>query len=73
MSVEHNTGTLVGSNLQGSREHEFNIYLHARPGYSYTEENTKCRFFVNRQLKNSIQVQLMETLFENQHGLVYTC
>lgn len=43
--------------FQGSRENEFNIYIHARPGNTYTKENTKCRFFINRQLKNSIQVE----------------
>jgi len=42
--------------FEGSGGHEFNIYIHARHGYSYTKKNTKCQFFVNRQLKNTIQV-----------------
>lgn len=47
---------IVYWNSQGSGEHEFTIYIHARPGYSYTDKNTKCHYFVDRQLKNSIQV-----------------
>uniref|UniRef100_A0A7I4FRT6 Uncharacterized protein n=1 Tax=Physcomitrium patens TaxID=3218 RepID=A0A7I4FRT6_PHYPA len=42
--------------FERSRDHEFNIYIHARPGFSYTEENTQCSSFINRQLNNSIQV-----------------
>ena len=59
VAFEHNMRIIVCWNLQGSLGHEFNIYLHARPGYSYTKQNTKCRFFVNRQLNNSIQVQFI--------------
>lgn len=54
--VEHRVRTIVFWNLQGAREHEFNIYIHARPGYSYTARNTKCKHFIDRQLKNPIQV-----------------
>lgn len=42
--------------FEGSQDHDFSIFIHARPGYVYTEENTKCRAFVNRQLEDSIQV-----------------
>jgi len=42
--------------FEGSREAEYSVYIHARPGYSYTKDNTDCRAFINRQLQNPIQV-----------------
>lgn len=68
--VDHNMRVIVYWNLQGSQDHDFNIYIHARPGYAYTEENTKCRAFVGRQLKNTIQVRII-IFFANGHSLVY--
>lgn len=40
---------------QGSNS-EHSVYIHARPGFVYTQDNTKCPSFVNRQLNNSILV-----------------
>jgi hypothetical protein len=40
-----------------SQKHKYSVYIHARPGYVYTTENTQCRSFLNRQLKNSVQVE----------------
>ncbi len=57
---EHTCGnrkTQLGSvNQQESQKHKYSVYIHARPGYVYTTENTQCRSFLNRQLKNSVQV-----------------
>jgi hypothetical protein len=46
----------VSVNQQESQKHKYSVYIHARPGYVYTTENTQCRSFLNRQLKNSVQV-----------------
>ena len=56
MFVDHSMGMIPYWNSQGSEDHDFNIYIHARPGYAYTEENTECRAFVNRQLEGTIKV-----------------
>lgn len=43
--------------FDGSEEHEYSVYIHASPGFSYTERNTVCRSFINRQLPNSVVVE----------------
>nr|XP_024397750.1 uncharacterized protein LOC112292983 isoform X2 [Physcomitrium patens] len=58
--------------FEESRENEFSIYIHARPGYSYTEENTMCRFFVDRQLKNPTQVVWGEATMIQAERLLLT-
>jgi hypothetical protein len=42
--------------FEGSHEHEYSVYIHARPGYVYTKTATKCHAFINRQIKKPIQV-----------------
>ncbi|CAK9881110.1 unnamed protein product, partial [Sphagnum jensenii] len=41
--------------FEGSHEHEYSVYIHARPGYVYTKTATKCHAFINRQIKKPIQ------------------
>ncbi|KAH9554165.1 hypothetical protein CY35_08G049700 [Sphagnum magellanicum] len=42
--------------FEGSHEHEYSVYIHARPGYVYTKTATKCHAFIDRQIKKPIQV-----------------
>jgi hypothetical protein len=41
---------------QGAGEDEYTVYIHARPGFVYTKNNTKCSAFINRQLKKPVLV-----------------
>lgn len=41
---------------QGAGEDEYTVYVHARPGFAYTQNNTKCSAFIDRQLKEPVLV-----------------
>lgn len=41
---------------QGAGGDEYTVYIHARPGFVYTKNNTKCSAFINRQLKKPVLV-----------------
>ncbi|XP_024539060.1 uncharacterized protein LOC9653762 [Selaginella moellendorffii] len=43
--------------FEGAKDHEFSVYIHARPGFVYNKETTDCIYFYNRQLPNSILVE----------------
>ncbi|KAG0555183.1 hypothetical protein KC19_12G150600 [Ceratodon purpureus] len=43
--------------FQGAGEDEYTVYIHARPGYVYTKNNTKCSAFIDRQLKKPVLVE----------------
>eukprot|EP00249_Psilotum_nudum_P018524 c26849_g1_i4 orf=471-1547(-) len=42
--------------FQSAVEVNFSVYIHSRPGFVYSKKTTKCSFFYNRQLGNSILV-----------------
>ncbi|KAJ7551081.1 hypothetical protein O6H91_07G133000 [Diphasiastrum complanatum] len=66
--------------FEGSKGGDFTIYIHARPGFVYNAETTRCRYFFNRQLNNSILVEwgeasmiaaerlLLRTALEDPHN-----
>lgn len=43
--------------FEGADSNEYSVYIHTRPGFSFTKHNTACRAFVNRQLQASVQVE----------------
>ncbi|BBN13655.1 hypothetical protein MPTK1_6g05340 [Marchantia polymorpha subsp. ruderalis] len=43
--------------FKGAEEHEYNVYIHARPGVVYNRKTTDCKAFYNRQIKNSVSVE----------------
>jgi len=47
---------------QGAGGDEYSVYIHARPGFVYTKNNTQCSSFINRQLKNPVLVQIINLL-----------
>nr|XP_024368912.1 uncharacterized protein LOC112279062 isoform X7 [Physcomitrium patens] len=53
-------------------EHEYSVYIHARPGYSFSKGNTICRSFINRQLNNSILVEWGEATMIRAERLLLT-
>jgi len=42
--------------FRGDKEGKFSIFVHSRPGFVLTRATTRSRFFYNRQVNNSIQV-----------------
>ncbi|KAL6897902.1 hypothetical protein ACP4OV_006861 [Aristida adscensionis] len=42
--------------FRGDKEGRFSIYVHSRPGFVLTRATTRSRFFYNRQVNNSVQV-----------------
>lgn len=58
--------------FEGSEEHEYSVYIHARPGYTYTNQNTVCRSFINRQLQNSVEVEWGEATMIQAERLLIT-
>ncbi|KAG0626476.1 hypothetical protein M758_2G129200 [Ceratodon purpureus] len=57
--------------FEGSEEHEYSVYIHSRPGFIFTSQNTICRSFINRQLQNSVQVEWGEpTMIQAERLLI---
>jgi len=44
---------------QGAGGDEYTVYIHARPGFVYTKNNTQCSSFIDRQLKNPVLVHII--------------
>ncbi|KAM3407627.1 hypothetical protein ACQJBY_001164 [Aegilops geniculata] len=42
--------------FRGDNEGRFSIFVHSRPGFVLTRATTRSRFFYNRQVNNSVQV-----------------
>lgn len=42
--------------FRGDDDGRFSIYVHSRPGFVLTRATTRSRFFYNRQVNNSVQV-----------------
>ncbi|KAI7724883.1 hypothetical protein M8C21_025809 [Ambrosia artemisiifolia] len=42
--------------FQGENENRFSIYVHSRPGFLFNRLTTRSRYFLDRQVNNSIQI-----------------
>lgn len=64
--------TLVHDNmffLQGE-DGKFSIYVHSRPGFILSEATTRSKFFLDRQVNDSIQVAAMR-IYQFSKSLIF--
>lgn len=50
--------------LQGE-DGKFSIYVHSRPGFVLSEATTQSKYFLNRQVTDSIQVRCYQNVSDH--------